>query len=153
MKKDEDIEVIVKNSFTYQEVMIKLGYTCRGGGVFRALKNRLIKLKIDTSHFKGKAHGTSQTAKTTLDLILVENSSYGNVYSLKRRLVKEGILEYKCELCGIVDWQKKKLTLQLDHKNGRSNDNRRENLRFLCPNCHSQTDTYAGKNNKKAIQR
>lgn len=148
MKKDENIEAIVKSSFTYQEVMTKLGYRCKGGGVFRALKNRLVKLNIDTSHFKGKAHGTSPTAKRTLDLILVENSDYMNLYSLKKRLIKENVLEYKCELCGINEWLGEKLTLHLDHKNGTNIDNRKENLRFLCPNCHSQTDTYAGRNNK-----
>jgi predicted restriction endonuclease len=148
MKKDENIEEIVRNSFTYQEVMTKLGYRCKGGGVFRSLKKRLVKLNIDTSHFKGKSHGTSKTAKKTLDIILVENSDYMNLYSLKKRIVKENMLEYKCELCGINNWLGKQLTLHLDHKNGNNRDHRIENIRFLCPNCHSQTDNYAGRNNK-----
>ena len=67
---------------------------------------------------------------------------------LKERLVKEGILEYKCAECGISKWNNKPLSLHLDHINGINNDHRIENLRFLCPNCHSQTDTYAGKNRK-----
>ena len=55
-------------------------------------------------------------------------------------------MEYKCQKCGISEWLGNPLTLQLDHINGVNNDHRLTNLRFLCPNCHSQTDTYAGKN-------
>ena len=69
-----------------------------------------------------------------------------NIARLKIRLVKEKRLEYKCALCGISEWQGQPLSLQLDHINGKHNDHRIENLRFLCPNCHSQTETYAGKN-------
>ena len=65
------------------------------------------------------------------------------------RLISEGRLEYKCEKCGISEWLGEPLSLHLDHKNGVNNDHRIENLRFLCPNCHSQTDTYAGKNKSK----
>ena len=68
---------------------------------------------------------------------------------LKERLVKEKYLEYKCAECGITEWNGKPLSLHLDHINGINNDHRIENLRFLCPNCHSQTNTYAGKNKKK----
>jgi 5-methylcytosine-specific restriction endonuclease McrA len=60
--------------------------------------------------------------------------------------VNEGRMEYKCQCCGISEWLDKPISLQLDHINGINNDHRIENLRFLCPNCHSQTDTYAGKN-------
>jgi 5-methylcytosine-specific restriction endonuclease McrA len=60
--------------------------------------------------------------------------------------VKENRLEYKCANCGIKEWNNLPLSLQLDHINGVNNDHRLENLRFLCPNCHSQTDTYSGKN-------
>lgn len=79
--------------------------------------------------------------------ILIENSPYSNIRSLKNRLIKENYLEYKCEKCGNKgEWLGKKLTLQLDHINGKNNDHRIENLRFLCPNCHAQTSTYGGKN-------
>ena len=60
-------------------------------------------------------------------------------------LYKSGWKEYKCEICGISEWQGKELSLQLDHINGINNDNRIENLRLLCPNCHSQTETFSGR--------
>jgi transcriptional regulator with XRE-family HTH domain len=65
---------------------------------------------------------------------------------LKRRLVKAGLKENRCEQCGISEWQGKPLNMQLHHVNGDGQDNRLENLRLLCANCHSQTDTYGGRN-------
>ena len=79
--------------------------------------------------------------------ILIENSPYHNIYRLKLRLLKEHLLEYKCGICGNKgEWNGFPLTLQLDHINGIHTDHRLENLRFLCPNCHSQTETFSGKN-------
>jgi 5-methylcytosine-specific restriction endonuclease McrA len=72
--------------------------------------------------------------------------------TIKSRLIKNGIWVNKChnEKCNIIDtWLDKPISLQLDHKNGNSNDNRMENLWLLCPNCHSQTQTYGGRNIKK----
>jgi 5-methylcytosine-specific restriction endonuclease McrA len=68
---------------------------------------------------------------------------------LKSRLLKEKLIEYKCVKCGNTgEWQGEPLSLQLDHINGNNKDHRLENLRLLCPNCHSQTKTYSGKNSK-----
>lgn len=87
--------------------------------------------------------------KYTLDEILIENSPVSRTV-LKRYLAKYDILEYKCAICGnIGEWNGVSLTLQIDHINGIRNDNRKENLRWLCPNCHSQTSTYTGKNKTK----
>jgi Zn finger protein HypA/HybF involved in hydrogenase expression len=81
--------------------------------------------------------------------ILVENSPY-NRASLKKRLLKDGILLNKCHECGIgPSWNDKLLVLQIDHINGINNDNRLENLRILCPNCHTQTNSFAGKRFKR----
>lgn len=63
----------------------------------------------------------------------------------KEILIKEGFVEYKCSVCGISEWNEKPLMLQLDHINGDRYDNSIENLRLICPNCHSQTDTYCNK--------
>ena len=68
---------------------------------------------------------------------------------LKLRLWEEQFFEKECEHCGVTDiWEGKSLVLQLDHINGINNDHRLENLRILCPNCHSQTDTWCGRNKK-----
>lgn len=80
------------------------------------------------------------------DSVFVEGSTYPR-HRLKARILKQKLIEYKCVYCGFSGmWNNKPLTLQLEHKNGISNDNRLSNLAFACPNCHTQTETYAGKN-------
>jgi Zn finger protein HypA/HybF involved in hydrogenase expression len=71
---------------------------------------------------------------------------------LKARLIKAGLKENRCEQCGISSWRGKPLSVQLHHKNGDGTDNRTENLEFLCPNCHSQTDTYGGRNGHRRFE-
>ena len=71
-----------------------------------------------------------------------------NLTRLKIRILNNKLLEYKCAICGNLGvWNDQKLSLQLDHINGIHTDNRIDNLRFLCPNCHSQTDTFSKRNN------
>lgn len=143
---DEEFKQIVKTSQSYSDCLRKLGLNTTGGSSTDILKRRITELKCDTSHFKGNASG-SLKRMIPIEDILIENSTYANIASLKRRLIKEGILEYKCEKCGnLGEWMGKPLTLQLDHKDGNNKNHTKENLRFLCPNCHSQTNTYAGKN-------
>lgn len=86
----------------------------------------------------------------SLDKIL--NGEYPNYQTvkLKKRLINEGIKDEVCEECGQgILWNNKKLVLQLDHKDGNSRNHKLENLKLLCPNCHSQTNTFAGRNNKR----
>ena len=143
---DEEFIKIVKNSNSYSDCLRALGLGTRGGSSTDILKKRIAELNLSTEHF-GQSGKQGHTAKYSLDEILVKNSSYSNISSLKRRLINENRLEYKCACCGnIGKWNGKSLSLQLDHINGINNDHRIENLRFLCPNCHSQTKTYSGKN-------
>lgn len=79
------------------------------------------------------------------EVVFTEGSTYSNEM-VKQRIVVNNLLEYKCCKCGIDSWYDETLVLDLDHINGNNRDNRLENLRFLCPNCHSQTDTYKGRN-------
>lgn len=72
-----------------------------------------------------------------------------NSWFLLKRLVKEGLKEYKCEHCGISEWNGKPISLQLHHKDGDHSNQLLENLEILCPNCHSQTKNFAGKSRKK----
>ena len=78
-----------------------------------------------------------------LDLLLGKPRQRGHV---KQRLIKLGLKQPWCELCGISEWRGAPLSLALHHVNGDGNDNHLENLQLLCPNCHSQTDTFAGRN-------
>lgn len=70
---------------------------------------------------------------------------------LKRYLIKLGMKEKLCENCGISEWQGKKLNLELHHKDGNRNNNKVENLQLLCPNCHSLTKNFRGRNIKKTF--
>jgi 5-methylcytosine-specific restriction endonuclease McrA len=69
-------------------------------------------------------------------------------FKLKNRLLKNKIVENKCSICDIEEWNDKKINMELDHIDGNRTNHKLENLRMLCPNCHSQTDTYRAKNIK-----
>lgn len=147
LSKDEIIEIL-NESKSFREVLCKIGYSTNGSGCYSTLKSHLKRLDIDIPkyHYYGNKN---QITRVPLSEILVENSTYQNRGRLKIRLINEGVMEYKCSECGNDgEWMGKKLSLQLEHKNGINNDNRKENLTFLCPNCHSQSDTYGGKNVK-----
>jgi 5-methylcytosine-specific restriction endonuclease McrA len=150
----EDLQKLVSQSQTYSAILVCLGLCSKGSGNHHRLKQRIEEEGIDCSHIKGgRQNNLGRKFRRDwipLDKILVKNSAYTNRQRLKLRLVKERLLVYKCAICGLIDeWMGKSLGLQLDHINGIFNDNRLENLRFLCPNCHSQSGTFAGKNKKK----
>lgn len=140
----EELRLIVQNSFNIIEIAKKLGFSTSAGSITATIKQRLKEGNIDYSHFKRNRN----TNKYKLKDILCENSAVARG-SLKRRLLKENILENKCYNCGqLPEWDGKKLVMVLDHINGVNNDNRINNLRLLCPNCNSQTATFAGRNGK-----
>ena len=86
--------------------------------------------------------------KIPLQEILEGFHPYYQTLKLKKRLIKENIFENKCLNCSITTWNDKEIILHLDHINGDSSDHRISNLRLLCPNCHSQTDTWCGRNKR-----
>lgn len=141
---DEDLIFYCQNSKNKTEVLKKIGLNFHNSGNYQTIDKYIKRLNIDVSHFEiGISHNIPQT-KSSLEEILIENSSYTKTSGLKDRLVKEGLLEYKCavEKCQLNNWLDGKINLHLDHINGNRSDNRIENLRLLCPNCHSQTETY-----------
>jgi hypothetical protein len=85
-------------------------------------------------------------AKIPIQEILEGKHPYYQTFKLNKRLIKENIMENKCNICGIDQWNDQPISLHLDHINGDSTNHKLKNLRFLCPNCHSQTSTYCGKN-------
>lgn len=140
----EELASAISSSFSIAEVCRKLGIAPYGGN-YRTIHKLINEYSIDITHFKGQGwrKGSKKAVTKAKDIneILSENSVYSS-YKLKNRLYRELLKEPKCEVCGITEWNGKPLSLELHHINGNSNDNRIENLQILCPNCHSQTDTY-----------
>ena len=132
---------------------MKLGLVPAGGN-YRQIQRRIEALGIDVSHFRGQGWSTGQTGgvsskKIPFDKILVSNYSYQS-YKLRNRLFAEEIKKRECELCGWCQMSKDgRIPLELDHINGIHTDNRLENLRILCPNCHSLQLTHRGRNKYK----
>lgn len=145
---DEQFVELLKKSSTISEVLFKLGYTVKGNSWgYSQVKRRMDDLNLDYSIFKGKSAVTkaSKLNNVKKEDILKENCKHQRTV-LRRYVIKNNLIPYKCAICGCTEWQGKTLSLELDHINGINNDNRLENLRFLCPNCHSQTSTYGSRN-------
>lgn len=145
---DEQFVELLKKSSTISEVLFKLGYTVKGNSWgYSQVKRRMDDLNLDHSIFKGKSAIIKTTKLNNIkkEDILKENCKHQRTV-LRRYIIKNNLIPYKCAICGCTEWQGKTLSLELDHINGINNDNRLENLRFLCPNCHSQTTTYGSRN-------
>lgn len=118
----------------------------------RVVKNYAKNLNLSDDHMLGQSHARGKTFDNrhhkSLEEVMIEDSNYSSL-SLKKRLIKEGVLDYKCVWCGNEGiWNEKEVTLQMDHINGNRSDQRLDNLRILCPTCHSYTATFRGRNMK-----
>lgn len=145
----DDFKEMISNSTSYSNVARLMGLSNR---VFPNIRERVAYENIDLSHFKGI--GGVQRPYTDYFHNNYTKRISGKI--LKTKLLEGKCKEYKCEMCGIgPEWNNKPLVLQLDHIDGNPLNNQLENLRFVCPICHSQTDTFSvgktRKENKKII--
>lgn len=151
---DDDLRRVVRESRGVSDVLRRLGYA-PSGGMHRYIKAKIATLGIDSSHFTGQSWSRGLTAPRgrcarPLETILVAGSTYPSS-RLRLRIIAAGLRESRCETCGLTDWLGAPLSLALDHINGDPTDNRLENLRILCPNCHAQTETWCGRSANKRV--
>lgn len=145
---DLEFEELVRKSDSIADVLRGIGVVPRGGN-YKVARKRIDRLGLDISHFTGQ--GWSRGKKVTssnqkpLEYYLVAGSNIAS-HKLRLKLIKENKMEARCSICLNSEWMGLPISLELDHINGINNDNRLENLRILCPNCHAQTSTYRGKN-------
>lgn len=148
---DFDLKKLVEESRLLKDLARKMGYTHGASGdTIKILRKRVE--KFDTSHFKTSSHG-GVLAKLKDEDIFKKDSDVSQ--KAVRKHYKEGnYSEYKCSICGQEPvWNGKELTLILDHKNGVGNDNRLQNLRWVCPNCNQQLPTTGSRNPNRKIHK
>ena len=150
---NEEFINIVKNSNNYYECLRTCGY--KNVGNSRILKERIAELNIDVSHFiRNNNHIRVYTKRKNEEIFVEKSTAHRSL--IKDRLIKDYKWEWKCNSCGLAEWcsrttgnKPQKIVLELEHKNGINNDNRIENLEFLCCLCHAYTPTWRTRNNKK----
>ena len=140
---DEELIEACKNSWSLSAVALKLNVVPTSP-TRKILKKYITLLNIDVSHFNPL--GYNRQPLTATDYL--ENQRYISTHKLKNKILKEKLMEFKCNCCQRTTWNDKPIALELHHKDGNSTNNVIENVELLCPNCHAQTSTYRGKNNK-----
>lgn len=145
----ETIVDAIKNSSSKSDILRNIGLKINSGN-FQTLEKycKLYEIKLDHIKFNFKLNSTKNgfQKKVTNKEIFIKNSKRNNNNLIKKRILEGNLLKNECEICKISNtWMNKPIVLQIDHKNGNRFDNRLENLRFLCPNCHSQTETFCSK--------
>ena len=149
----KEFEDIVNSSNSIGEALSRFGLR-NAGGNHLTFKERAQFLKVDLTCLYERTRARQiEKLKNGMQVLKPEdlfvNGKNRNGSTLKNAILRLGLLENKCSICGILPvWNGKPFSMQLDHKNGDRFDNRLENLRLLCPICHAQTDTFCGKNIK-----
>jgi hypothetical protein len=152
---NSDLRKAVKNNFSVRGVLIELGLVPAGGNYVH-VADCISKLRLPTKHFTGKGWRKNRTfeyrSPKDISELLVKGSRVQS-FKLKKRLFLSNLKSPKCELCG---WAEQsidgRIPVELDHINGDRYDNRLENLRVLCPNCHSLQSTHRGMNQKRRVK-
>lgn len=143
----EEAEKIVKECYSIADFCRKVGWQPRGDN-YKIFHKYVKQYNLDISHFTGQRSNIGNPRNVGLSVkdFFVKNKMIKSE-DIKRKLIKENLKEYKCEKCGLSEWLGNKISLQLHHIDGDNTNNLLENLQLLCPNCHSQTDSYCGKKN------
>lgn len=143
---DKEFEAAIKEVTSFSQLCADRLMIASSGNNHRSIYTRIRKLGLNTSHWIDRP----AVRRVVIEDVL-NNRRYLGSYSLKLRLWEAGLKPKQCEICGLTEWCGKPAPLALDHINGNNADNRLENLRILCHNCHAQTDTYTGLNKKSNI--
>ena len=147
---EEQLRQAVRLSTSLRQVLLHLNVAAFGGN-YDVLRKAISHFRIDTSHFTGQAWNKGKKLKPKQSLEdYLSNKCAIQSYKLKKRLLKEKVLEPKCSKCNLTEWLCEPIPLEPDHINGDNKDNRLLNLRPLCPNCHALTPTYRSRNRSKA---
>jgi len=135
---EDQLKTAVKSSRSLRETIQSLNLAVAGGS-YCHIRSHIDRLQLDTSHWNGQSgkgrYGSNKQLK--LKDILVKDSNLSTSH-LRKILLREGLKQNFCEICKVTQWNGKRLTCELHHKNKIRNDHRLENLQMLCPNCHSQ---------------
>lgn len=151
---EEQIKTAVKENLSIAGVCRQLGLKAAGGN-YKTFHAKIKEYNIDTTHFTGQVWNIGERytpikLAQPIEEILVKYSTF-STSKLNKRLLKEGVKEYRCECCNNVEWMGEPIPLELHHIDGINTNHRIENLQMLCPNCHAFTDNYRGKGKKDDI--
>lgn len=144
--KKEVLDEIVRTSFSYAECLRKLNMR-PGGGNYKTIQLYIAKYNLDISHFTGAAWNQGERYRKIFQgrplEVYLNNEQQIQSSKLKDKLFKAGLKENICEICHIDSWNGKEIMCELHHIDGNRNNNNLDNLMILCPNCHSQTNTFS----------
>ena len=137
---EERFAQLVKESRSFYELAEKIGYSKTGGGTNEALRKAVKERDLDISHFTGEGWNKNNYDYSTF----TNNSIKKNGKTTLKAIIN--LRGRKCENCGMVEWLGQPINLEIHHIDGNHNNNELENIQLLCPNCHSYTNNYCGKN-------
>lgn len=145
---DDQLRQAYKENITTKGVLESLGL-CVSSYWYNKVRERAKELGIDDSHLSpesvlgniGRMRGLANKLHWKDVLVLRSSNIRQHAHRLRRAMIESGI-PYTCSRCPIVDmWNGNPIRLEINHKNGNKLDDRRKNLEFLCPNCHSQDES------------